>query len=257
MFKFNALLTIAFLLLSLQAVACSCSHSLLTTKFERAKFVAKIKLLDIRPDLNDEEYHDADIQILELYKGSRLSKIKILSSLNSSCAFMPKVNSTWIVFAQEWQGKLSFHYCSGSIDLTRRFSDPEYPEADRNFKKEVKMKVQVLTFLSKQRIKKLNTEGLNVSPQGLELIKGYKNNNRFAVFQVDVNSNLSITKVSSLKKFQNRNLQKAVLSSVEHALVDAEGADRLNQDTPRPLILVLYFYNDEKSAKSFVSMMSL
>ncbi|GGC75384.1 hypothetical protein GCM10011387_31360 [Pedobacter quisquiliarum] len=257
MFKINALLLTAFMLFSVPALACDCSFSTITRNFENARFVAKVRLLDIRPDATNEEYHDADIQILDVYKGPRLSTIKIHSNLNSSCAFLPKVNSTWIVFADEFQGKLSFHYCSGSVDLTRRITDPEYPNADRNFKKEMKMKAQVLNFFYKQRIVKLNAEGLNVSPQGLELIKGYRNNNRFAVFQVDVNNNLSITKVSSLKKFQNRNLQKAVLRSLEQAAVGVDVADRLNQNTPTPVILVLYFYDDGKSDKSFVSMSSL
>lgn len=257
MFKFNAVLFISLLLFSVQAFACDCSYSLLTKNFESAKFVAKIKFLDIPPDFTDEEYHDADIQVLEVYKGSRLSTIKIHSWLNSSCAFMPSVNSTWIVFADEWQGKLSFHYCSGSFDLTRTFNDPEYPDADRNYSKEIKLKEQVLDFFSKQRISKVNAGGLSVSPQGLKMIKGYKNNNRFAVFQINVNANLSITKVSSLKKFNNRNLQQAVLRSVEHSTIGADASKGQQLSAPKSVILVVYFYEQWKSDKSFVSMIDL
>lgn len=257
MFKINALLAISLLLFSIQAYACDCSSSFFTKNFETSTFVAKVKLLEIRPDVNDEDYHEADIQILELYKGKRLTTINIHSQLNSSCGFMPKANSTWIVFAAEFEGKLSFQYCSSSIDLTRTFNEKESPDVARNYRNSTKMKAQVLKLLYKQKIEKLSSDAFYVAPEGLETIKGYKNNNRFAIFEVEVGPNLSISKVNTIKRFQNRNLHQAVLKSVQHSTLGSYTLDSPKVSTPTPVILVIYYYDQEQSYQSFVSMASL
>lgn len=257
MFRFNALLFLAFLLVSAQAFACSCSPSPLTTRFQESQFVAKVKFLDIRQDPADEDYHNARIQILALYKGVAVTEIKIHSQLMSSCAFLPEVNSTWIIFAAEWQGKLSFHFCSGSFDLGRTFNNSRYPEAEKNYRDETQLKEQVLEFFRIHHITDPNTSRLNISMKGLDSLTGFKNTNRFAVFQLNTNTDLSISKITSLRRFRNNMLHKVVLNIIENSEVSVALPEGKTPTQPSQVIVVVYFYPQRNPEQNFLTMYDL
>jgi hypothetical protein len=161
------------------------------------------------------------IEIISLYKGEHLSKIKILSSLKSSCSFLPVENSTWIIFAQRWQGMLSFGSCSGSRDIGENFDAVQYPDAAKNYRNSIKLTEGVLSFLGEHRMFNPNPADLFAFDTEINALKGYKNKNSFAVFQVDVDSKRSVTAVKQLEKFQNGKLNKLVLKSLKTKLTFA------------------------------------
>lgn len=254
MFKFNALLVLAFLLFSAQAFACKCAGSALTDNFQQAQFVAKVKLVEIVQDVSNADYHDAKIQTLTLYKGQALTRIKIHSNLNSSCGFLPKVNSTWVVFASEWQGKLSFHYCSGSFDVKGPFETFKSAPGRKAYINSSQIKTQVLDVLHLNHIRDPNPGKLSVTAAGLESIKGYKNSNHFAVFQLSVNADFSISKVSSMNKFSNRRLQNAVLKTLKQAAVGSGLPEGKALSTPTRVIVVVYFHEESNPKRNFVTL---
>lgn len=257
MFKFNVLLFLAFLLISAQAFACSCSTSPLTARFQESQLVAKVKFLDIRQDPADEDYHDARIQVLALYKGVGVTEIKIHSQLMSSCAFLPEVNSTWIIFAAEWQGKLSFHFCSGSFDLGRTFDNSRYPEAEKNYRDETQLKEQVLEFFRLHHITHPHTSQLSISMKGLDSLTGFKNSNRFAVFQLNMNTDLSISKITSLRRFRNNKLHKAVLDIIKNSEVNVGLPEGTTPTQPSLVIVVVYYYPQRNPEENFLTMYDL
>jgi hypothetical protein len=230
--------------------ACSCALEDVVYKFQQSEFVAKAKIVKITPDTSNSDYHDADIEIISLYKGKHLTKIKIHSFLNSSCGFLPKESTTWIIFSQRWQGMLSFGYCSGSIDLDTTFDPVMYPNANSNYRNTIKLKDGVISFLAKHKITDPNPSMLQATNAGIDSLKGYKNKNSFAVFQVDVNSDFSIATIKQLKKFQNKKLNKLVYNSMKTDLrLHSRRAEPLTK--PTRIILFCYFYND--SYESFLS----
>lgn len=65
----KTIITILFILLSSPIFACSCVIMGGIQRYSKADFVAKIKVLDVKPDPKKEEYHILKIEILKLYKG--------------------------------------------------------------------------------------------------------------------------------------------------------------------------------------------
>ncbi|MCD0490043.1 hypothetical protein LPB86_17515 [Pedobacter sp. MC2016-14] len=225
----------------------------MTDNFQQAEFVAKVKILKVSQDTINTDYHNAEIQMVTLYKGKPRTDIKILSVLNSSCAFLPEVNSTWIVFASVWQGFLSFNFCSGSFQLDRAFDPIKYPNAKNNYRKSILLKEQVLAYLSHQNILNPNPAGLFLFNKDLATIKGYTDKELFAVFKVELNVDLSISKIEILKKFQNRALTEAVFNSIKNGLKIVKPS-RNSITRPTNVIAFCYFYEGKDKDISFVSL---
>jgi len=256
MIRYKLFYFVLIFLFPVFSYACSCAIEGVVNKFQQSEFVAKAKIVKIMPDTTNSDYHDAVIKIISLYKGEHLAKIKIMSSLNSSCSFLPEENSTWIIFAQRWQEMLSFGFCSGSINLDRTFDSIMYPNANRNYGNTIKLEEGVISFLCKNKIPNPNPSMLHASNTKISLLKGYKNKNSFAVFQVDVNSDFSIAAIKQLKKFQNRKLNKLVQDSMR---TDLKFSNRRAQPLTKPtrVILFCYFYKYDDPDQSFLSFIDI
>jgi len=224
--------------------------------FQASEFVAKAKIIKITPDPSNSEYHDAVIEIINLYKGEQLRKIKIMSSLNTSCSFLPNENSTWIIFASKWQGMLSFGFCSGSIQLDRTFNSVQYPNAAKNYGNTIRLKEDVLAFLKDQSLVNPNPDLVHPYNTELETFKGYKNKNKIAAFQVDLNEDLSISRIKQLKKFQNSHLNTLVFNSMKTNL-KFYGKRGKPLAKPARLTLFCYYYEQNGSEQSFLSFIDL
>ncbi|MES2829765.1 MAG: hypothetical protein V4687_16525 [Bacteroidota bacterium] len=247
--KQTLFLVITLLLASLQGFACDCIPSSLTQKFQKADFIAIVKLVKIRPDKSDLSYHDAEIKLIKLYKGDRINAIKIHSLVETSCGFLPTENSTWLIFAYKWEGKLSFDYCSGSSQLDIIEDEGEYPKSTGGFKRHNSLQIESLDFLKRHKIANLNPQNLAIVPPELESIKGYKNRNRFAVFQVNVDVSKTVTNVTTLRKFQNEELNKLITDKFKTEL---KFGNSLPLTKPAQLFIFCYFYEKEKRYPSFL-----
>jgi hypothetical protein len=232
--------------------ACSCANVRVVNNFQRSEFVAKAKIIKITPDSANSEYHDAVIEIINLYKGERLSTIKIMSSLNTSCGFLPDENSTWIIFASTWQGILSFGFCSGSMHVDEYIDPIEYPNGAKNWGNTVKLREGAIEFLRNHKIFDPNPSSIDAHCSEIGSFKGYKNENSFAVFQVDVNPDFSIAEIKQLKKFQNRKLNNLVFNSIKTNL-KLGGKRGTPLTKPTRLILFCYYYEQNGSQPSFLS----
>lgn len=232
--------------------ACMCAYEGVVKNFQESEFIAKAKIIKITPDSTNSEYHDAVIEIISLYKGVNLNKIKIMSSLNSSCGFLPVENSTWIIFAQRWQGILSFGFCSGSINVDRIFDSVQYPNAAKNYGNTIKLKEDAISFLSENSIFNPNPSLLRAYNTEIRSFKGYKNKNSFAVFQVDVNSDFSVAAIKQLKKFQNRKLNKLVFNSMKTKLMFTPRKGK-QLAKPARVIIFCFFYQQNGSNQSCLS----
>nr|WP_157247092.1 hypothetical protein [Pedobacter panaciterrae] len=236
--------------------ACSCANEGVINNFQQSEFVAKAKIIKITPDSANSEYHDAVIEIINLYKGEQLSKIKIMSSLNTSCGFLPDENSTWIIFASTWQGVLSFGFCSGSMQVDEYFDPVKYPNGAKNWGNTLKLREGAIAFLSDHKIFNPNTSLIRPHSSEIGSFKGYKNENSFAVFQVEVNSDFSIAKIKQLRKFENKTLNKLVFNSIKKNL-KLSGRRGKPLAKPTRLILFCYYYEQNGSQQSFLSFLDV
>lgn len=245
-------LLLLFVCTSVAAIACSCAPIRLADNFQRAGFVATAKIIDVMPDSVDADYHDAEIEIINLYKGKSVKKIKIHSMTNSSCYFLPKKQTTWLIFATEWQGKLSFGFCSGSQYLDR-FDPVREPRLYKNHRNSNELKLEALEYLKGHNV--LSGNPANIHPRNDELkdFKGYKTKRRVAVFQIELATDLSVTSVKQLEKFGNAALDSAVLNSMRTNLKFFKSPE-VKIAKPISYVLVCYYYPGEDGHSSFISL---
>ncbi len=221
------------------ASACRCVTRTLVEKVQTSDFVAKVKLLKITPDAVNSEYHDAVIEVLSLYKGTAISSVKIRSALRTSCAFLPKENTTWIIFARQWKDLLSFDACSGSIEENGgRYFD---------------LNEQVLSFFRQHQINSPLPQGMTVELGGIDRLKGFGNSNRFAAFQVKLKPDGSLDKITQLQRFSNGALNRAVLKAVKGSL-KVHRVDNSPLEGPTTILLVVYYYPKQGRHEIFLSL---
>jgi hypothetical protein len=252
--RFHLLL---LLFLPATTYACECTIASAVTKFQLSEFVAKAEIVQITPDPLNSDYHDATIKIITSYKGEHLSKIKIRSKLNSSCSFLPSENSTWIIFAGMGDGILSFGACSGSLDIGRTFDPIQYPNLARDYSKDINLQESVISFLSENKIFNPNPSLLWVSYKDFGYLRRYRNNNSFSVFQIDVNTDLTIAAVKQLKRFRNRKLNRLVYDNLKETLKFSSSHFIEPPLRPSKVILFFFFTQEDYSDHSTVKVMNL
>ena len=245
---------IALFFISNAGFACVCISNTLLNDFQHSDFVAKVKVLKVSEATADGEYQDATIEVLELYKGNKITTIKINAKLNTSCNLIVPENSIWLVFANTNQaGFLAFGRCSGSMYLDRKINSNDYPNFEANWINEINQKISVLQFFAAKHINQPNEFDLRLNRQLRGLFEGYEGEVRSnAVFQLTVEKNLSISKIKALKEFDNQQLSKELLKYLKGSIkISSKNNSGINKRTQ--LIVVYYFYPAEKEYRSFIS----
>lgn len=235
--------------------SCDCVISPLLEKYQVSDFVAKIKITKVILDENNKDYHDIDFELINLYKGESINKIKIASVINTSCSFLPSENTTWIIFAsRDRTGILSSGACSGNEQIDRAFDLVMYPNLDVKYKKSIDLKLEVLDYLKTKKItfdNKFKLTPTNFRPC-LDDLKGYEEKNRFAVYQVIVNSDLSIKKIKVLKRFKNTDLSKKLSVCLRKNMkISAQNMKVIPEKAK--MTIIYFYYSSEKNNQSFIS----
>ncbi|TDQ32182.1 hypothetical protein [Zeaxanthinibacter enoshimensis] len=248
-------LILAFFILFCKSVfACDCTITGLLDRFERADFVATAEIKKITPAGND--YHDIEIKISEVFKGSVVSKLKIKSILNSSCAFYTPEKSNWLIFAfRNDEKELVFGSCSGAIQLDRKMNEERYPGLTKKFELSNQRKINVLRFIKENEINIKNDFRLKYTflndcldnGKGFDLEEG-----AFGIFKIKVNKKLVVQKVTSIKGFQNETLNGIVIQCFR------EGFELYNNNQVRipkssEITVGIYYYGAEGKYRSFVT----
>jgi len=247
------------MLLSVQTYACSCATMRLVEYYQTSDFIAKAEILTVVEDKLNDNYHDITLGSIDVYKGAKVSKLKVTSSLRTSCGFLPAENTTWLIFAsKDRNGFLTFGFCSGSKQIDRQFDLVEYPDLDKKYKKEIDRKLEVLAFLRKHKITDPNKFDLRIdSPLGhFDELKGFSERKTFAVYELSVNRDLSIENVRPLREFSNKELSGKLLQFTKNDL-------RFNKKQVKSLlekskvIVVFFSYPAEGTDQSFISTFDL
>ncbi len=244
------------MLVSIETFGCRCGSTPLLEKYQRSEFIATAKILKVLQDNKNEDYHDIEIEVINVYKGTQINRIKIISSLNSSCAFLPLENTSWLIFASKDQkGFLSFGFCSGSMQIDRQFDLVAYPNLDIKYKKSLDLKLDALNFLKRSNISTINKFNLiitNGTRTCIDDLKDFKEKNRFAVYELNVNQDLSIGNIRTLKGFNNKVLSQKLTKCIrENIDIDTKYLNKIPEKTK--VILIYFYYLAEGKDPSFIS----
>ncbi|MGB1211182.1 MAG: hypothetical protein ACPG41_07140 [Lacinutrix venerupis] len=225
-------------------------------KTANADFVANAKILKVTLNENNNRIHNIEIGIIDLYKGSEIKSLEIYSKLGSSCSFFTPENTTWLIFARKGKsGKLGFGLCSGSRQIDREFDLEKDLNSKTNYDKSIELELELLDYLKKIKINPVNEYNLftgfsNVSIKefdGIEL-----KNDKFSIHELTVNIDLSIDKIKVLKEFNNPSLQSDLLNCIKESLKIHKFDKKSELIDKTKLIVVLYYYPEGKTHKSFI-----
>ncbi|WP_160113999.1 MULTISPECIES: hypothetical protein [Aquimarina] len=248
---------ITFLFFSNFLFSCDCEPPRLINRFIFSDFVASAKILKVTKDNKSNDYHNIEVEILDLYKGKNTTSLRIFSALGSSCSFLTPENSTWLIFADyNKKGQLVFNYCSGAQQIDQRFNKEMFPNAHENHKRSIELQTQVLHYLKNQKLNLKNEYNLKVgvSSECLKQFRGVQiKNDRFALYEVTINKDLSIEKVHSIKNFDNLEIQEQLMKCLEDNVKVYNYRSILKIPKKTKIILPLYFYPPEKSHPGFIS----
>ncbi|KVV16448.1 hypothetical protein AP058_00008 [Flavobacterium sp. TAB 87] len=232
--------------------ACECMSTGLMNQLGQATFAAKVKILKINLSQNP-DYLDADIEILDLYKGQRTTTIKIHNPSDSMCKISPAEGEIWLVLTPLWQGISSVMYCSGSVQIDKDFSPfkDKYPNAELNHMRSINKKLSVLKYLKQHSIDVSNKFNLDINTSCD--LTGYETIEEFAIYRITVRKDLSIRKITNLKGFDNATLSETITKCLQTSA--RVGIFKKEKVIPEEheVILALYYYPSDEEHQSFIS----
>ena len=239
---------------------CSCLDNHLINDFEKAAFVAKVRVIKVTPDPQNNDNHLLKIEIQELYKGDSANLLVLHSWSNSSCSMMVNENTEWIIYAGRLaNGNISFGFCSRHTAISNIYlgvnltNDPEFL---KKHEQNIKRQIGILQFLKSLKNfpknefnLKTHFDSKDTSLRGYDLPVG-----SFAVYQIQINNDLTIRKVKNIKAFQNKDLHNKLGHILKEELKIRTFNRNITQiEKPTELLLILYYFPKEGSENSFVT----
>lgn len=240
--------------------ACDCAVIGLIDRFESADFVATAEIKKVTPDTLDTDYHNIEIKINEIFKGSKVSKLKISSVLNSSCAFYTPENSKWLIFAyKDSDNDLLFGACSGAIQLDRKVDNKKYPGLTKKIELSNQRKLNVLKYLKDSELDIKNEFRLSYTflNNCLENGKGFElKEGSFGLYEIKFNKKLRIRKITSIKKIPDQELNNIIVNCFRESF-ELYFNNKSKIIRSSSIIIGIYFYAAENEHPSFVSIFDL
>lgn len=248
------ILCLLLALWSIPTLGCHCSFPILAESYQESEFVALVKISKATPDPKKSTYFNVEIELLNLYKGKAFSAMRVNIMANTSCAFTLPESSTWLVFAKlDQNGIPDFGACSGSQELNE-YDPVKYPKASINRKESIELKLLTLDYLKESNLDSFNPNHLTLFPsKDCDLnIKGFENQSRFAIYELDINEDLSIEKITVNREFDNPELAQILLKCLhKNARIYAPGNKETSAKTK--MFIIYYYYPAEGNDQSFVS----
>ena len=248
-------LLIVLIIFSGKIFACSCLPQKLINRYASADFVATVNVLDISRDSVANNYLIVQYQLINLYKGNINSSIKIRTNKSMCNAYTPK-NTKWLIFAKkDRNGILSFSYCSGIKQLDKEFNSVKHPEtAKKHYQSSLDLKLGLLEYLKEKSIGPNNEYSIftDIPNKALKNLKEFGIvNEKFALFEIMVNDDLTIRNVNILKDFDNEKLDNILPSFIKNNLnlSMSQGVDKIPK--PTKIIVSIYHYSSKKKKSGY------
>ncbi len=258
----KCILNILFSLSFSTVFACSCITQKLVDALVLSEFVATAKITKVIPDNLHPEYKMVTIELINVYKGERVTTLYVNTADNSSCEFTLPVNSTWLFFAgKNADGTIGFGACSNSEQIDRQFSDSlRYPKAAGNYRRSIEYKLKVLAYLHDKKINPVNPYKLypRIEPDISKIFKAVTvKDKEFAIYQIAVGTDLGVQNVKAVKDWENDSLKIKLLAYLRSNLNFFKWDKRTEIPKPTEFTLIFYSYPAEDGYESFISQWDL
>ena len=239
------------------ALACVCVNTPLIERTADADFIATAKIITVNPSEDESRRHDIQIEILDLFKGTQTNSLQIYSALGSSCSFYTPEKTSWLIFAKkDANGKLAFGFCSGSKQLNKKLDRKLFPNAENNYKKAIKRKLQLLDYLANENINPINEFNLRTSfsTNCLKNFKGLKVNGKpFALYELTIEKDFTVSDVVVIKGFNNSTLTQDLQDYISSSLKVSKKRKNIEINKKTKLMIALFHYKSNKNYQSFIS----
>lgn len=249
-------LGILFAIGLLPVFACDCVIQKLVDAVSYADFIATAKISKVVPDSLDPTYKNVTIEIINLYKGERITTLRVNTENQTDCEFSIAVNTEWLFFAKKNEnGQIGFGACSASVQMDRKF--PDVPRAERNFKRSIAFKLEVLGYLRDAKINPVNTYELGVRNR-LGISQKFKGanvtRNEFAIYQLKVGTEMDIQNIRVLKELKDQKLSAELYNYLKANLAIYKKRQKSHESyKTTELIFIIYAYPAEDGDQSFLT----
>lgn len=251
------LFLVAILLITFsETSACSCITLPFDQHYQQSDFIAVAKISNIDSSLHERDQRDIEIEIITLYKGPMITKLKIDNHLRTNCGIYTPLNSTWLIFANKnKEGTFSFGDCSRSVQLDKVESRYYDTLSRSRFEASLSRMLNVLEFLKKYQntfIRETNVQ-VHEKTWSDSSLKGFDEQAyNFAAYELIVEPEQTEHQIKTLKPFQNEVLTKSIQGHLKTAKVNPYSKEMPIRSAQRILIL-FFFYAKEDVHPSFVS----
>ena len=223
-------LTLLFVFIfSANVFACKCAFPSFGERFAQNDFVAEIEILKTyNIDLNngeDNRFYKADIKILKLYKGKKISSIlvrgKVGEIFGPACEVELRAGQKILVYL-DTKSNFGMSSCSPKIDLNNE---------------NINVERKALEFLIDHKI--MNTNVFYFSGDYFNKFKKIKTQNNFAVYKIKVDAKSKAESITVIQNFGS-NKDEEILFTVKKELVFLKNF--MTEIKNEEIILVM-FYN--------------
>lgn len=224
--------------------------------YQQSDFIAVVKITNIDSSLHQQDQRDIEIEIITLYKGIAVTRLKIDNHLKTMCGIYTPLNSTWLIFANRNQeGTFSFGYCSRSVQLDPTANPYFDAQSKSRFDASISRMLNVLEFLKKYQHSFSSETNIRVNESSRldSSLKGFDEQAyNFAAYELIVEPEQTEHQIKTLKPFQNKVLTKSIQGHLKTAKVYPYSKEIPIRSAQRILIL-FFFYAKENVHPSFVS----
>jgi hypothetical protein len=251
------LFLITIFLISFSTVlACDCVVSTFDQHYQQSDFIAVVKIINIDSSLHEQNQRDIEIEIITLYKGMAVTKMKVDNHLKSMCGLYTPLNSTWLIFANKNnEGILSFGYCSRSVQLDTTAHPYFDALAKSRFDASISRMLHVLEFLKKYQHAFTRSTNVIVSENSWKdtTLKGFEEQAyNFAAYELIFEPGQTSNQIKTLKSFDNKLLTESIKERLKTAKVYPYQKNT-QADSTHKLLILFFFYAKEDAYPSFVS----
>jgi hypothetical protein len=251
------IVTTLLIFISTLLLACDCIKPKLIEHINSADFIATVVIHAIRPDNSVSGYATIEFELITLYKGKYRKDLQLYSLATSDCAFSADKGTKWLIFARfNTTGHLCFDVCDFPEQLDRKMDIIHYPNAQRNYDRSLELEINFLNYLKEKSLHPKNVYQINsrFNENTMQKFRGIDPpKERFAIYKIWINQNLTVKKIKAIKEFSNKHLSEALLTYITDniKLTQIDRLAKIPKETE--ICIALFFYPAEDGYPSFIS----